>query len=73
MPFVENLRADHLHDVSHARGDQFALPGNAAQQLEGFGPVAGAFGPESGFVAGVMAILGAAEIETEVALSLIHI
>ncbi len=71
LPLVDDLRADHLHDIPHPRGDQLALPGNAAQQLEGFRPVAGALGPEFGLVAGVVAVLGAAEVEADMA-GLIH-
>jgi hypothetical protein len=67
LALVKNLRADELHDVAHARGAQLALPGNAAQQCEGLRPVAGAFGAEFGLVAGMVAVLGAAEIEPDMA------
>ena len=62
---VEDLRADHVHDVPHSRRDQIALPGDAAQQLEGLRPAPGAFGLQLGCVALVEDILGAAEIEAD--------
>ena len=67
LPFIENLGADHLHDVAHSRRDQLALPGNAADQLEGLRPVSGAFGAKLRLVAGVIVLFGAAEIKADMA------
>ena len=67
LAFVEDLRADHVHDVLHARCDQVALPGDATQQLEGLRPASGTLGLQIGRVTLVGDILGATEIEADMA------
>ncbi len=67
LAFVEDLSADHLHDVLNARRAQFTLPGDAAQQFERFRPMAGALGAEFRLMTGATVIGSAAEIEADMA------
>ena len=66
LALVEGLGIDHVHDVPHPRRDQFALPGNAAQQPEGRRPVPGALVAQFFLAVGIVTVFGAAEIEADV-------